>query len=59
MAEDHGTYDHADSADATDGVERIGDILRQIIDERGWPLAIGHARANGDSPGGDAWCPDA
>lgn len=59
MTEDHGTYDDADSADASDGVERIGDILRRLIDERGWPSAIGHTRTNGNGPGGDPWCPDA
>lgn len=57
VTEDHGTYDDAD--DASDGVERIGDILRRLIDERGWPMALGHTRANGAGSGGDAWCPDA
>lgn len=50
MTEDHGSYDDADSADATDGVELIGDILRQIIDERGWPLPAVYPQPNGDSP---------
>jgi hypothetical protein len=59
VTEEHPTYDQADSAEASEGVERIGDILRRIIQERGWPLAVGSTRANGDSPGGDARCPGA
>ena len=56
MSERHGTYDHADPDEPPGGVKPIGDILRQVIDERGWPLPVIYPRPNGDSP--DARCRD-
>ena len=50
VSEDHATYDHTDPDEAMDGIKSVGDILRQIIDERGWPLPAVHPRPNGDSP---------
>jgi hypothetical protein len=57
VSEDHGTYDHADPDEPAGGVKAIGDILRQVIDERGWPLPAVYPRPNGDSPD-DAGCRD-
>jgi hypothetical protein len=59
VTEEHPTYGQADSAEASEGVEPIGDILRRLIKERGWPLAVGSAQPNGDSPRGDARSPGA
>ncbi len=63
MSEERGPYDlHAEDPEpGLVGVERVGDVLRQLIDERGWPLTPGHAQANGQCPGGDdeGRCPDA
>ena len=55
MTEERGPYDlHAEDPDCDlAGVERIGDVVRQFIDERGWPLTVSHTRANGHSAGGD------
>ena len=62
MTEEGGPYDlHHDEHDGADGVERIGDVLHRLIDERGWPLTVGvtragshNPRANDDLPHGDA-----
>ncbi|MDP8931402.1 MAG: hypothetical protein M3O70_23250 [Actinomycetota bacterium] len=52
MTEEHGPYElHHD--DKAEGVERIGDVLRQLIDERGWPQSDGIEPVNGDRPGAD------
>jgi hypothetical protein len=55
LTEERGSYDlHVEDPDRDlGGVERVGDVLRQLIDERGWPLATGPARANGARSGGD------
>jgi hypothetical protein len=50
VSEHHATYDHADPDEPADGIKPVGDILRQIIDERGWPLPVGHPAPNGSSP---------
>jgi hypothetical protein len=49
LSEDHGTYDDIDP-EPTGGVKPIGEILRQVIDECGWPLSAVSPRPNGDSP---------
>jgi hypothetical protein len=48
LSEDHGTYDHADPDEPAGGVKPIGEIVRQLIDERGWPQPVDHPRLNGD-----------
>lgn len=62
MVEQRGTsnLDREDPPRDLPGVKRISDILRQLVDERGWTLAVGHTPPNGDSPGGhdDAWYRD-
>ena len=52
MTEQHGPYNlnHDAPDDAGGGIERIGDVLRPLIDERGRRLAEG-TRPHGDSPG--------
>jgi hypothetical protein len=50
LSEDHGTYDHADPDEPGGGLKPIGEILRQVIDDHGWPLLVEHPRPNGDSP---------
>jgi hypothetical protein len=49
LSEDHGNYDHAEPDEPAGGVKPIGDILRQVIDERGWPLPAVYSGPNGDS----------
>ena len=55
MSEERGAYHlHVEDADRElVGVERVGDVLRQLIDERGWPLNVGHPPADGHSARGD------
>ena len=49
--EERGPYDpNHDEHDGADGVERIGDILHRLMNERGWPLTVGVTRANGHNP---------
>lgn len=54
MTEERGTYNlhHFDPDRQDDGVERIGDILQRLIDERGWPLPD-VTPTIGDRPGAD------
>ena len=36
--------------DGTEGLERIGDVLHRLIDERGWPLTVGVTLAGSYNP---------
>ena len=50
MIEERGCYNahRGDQDGGVDGVKRIGDILREFIDEHGWPLRVGITQANGN-----------
>lgn len=51
MSEEHGPYSFHNGDDAAEGVERISDVLRRLVVDRGWPLSVGAPRVNGSSPG--------
>ncbi len=53
VTEERGTYNVPDEGPdrAAVGVEHIGDVLRRLIDERGWPPLGRIPQANGNRPG--------
>lgn len=53
VSEEHHTYDtHEGDVDGgPDRLQRIDDVLRHLIEERGWPLPVGFTKANGVDPG--------
>ncbi len=53
MSEERSTYEaRKPERRQLDGVQRIGDVIRQIVDERDWPLRNSQPRANGDRRAG-------
>ena len=53
VSEEHDTYNtHQGDVDGgPDGLQRIDDVLRQLIEELGWPLPVGFTKAHGAAPG--------
>ena len=52
VSEEHDTYNahQYDFDGGPDGLQRIDDVLRQLIEERGWPLPVGFTTVNGVDP---------
>ena len=62
MTEERGTYNlhHLDPDRDHGGLERVGDLLRRLIDQRGWPPLLDITPVNGNRPSDhDPWHGDA